>query len=387
VRAMSHRAMFAFLVSALLLIACGDEEAARTVTAPPVMVVEVASRDIVDRIQATGQILAVEEASIAAEVNGRITKVWVREGAGVAAGDALLEIDREKRELELSNMRAGAAEAEEMIAKARRESKRIESLHARNAASNAQLDEAETAVRSSVSRFEAARAQLGLAERALRDASVTAPFAGLIARRHVSVGDYVSVGHPIFDLVALDPVEVEFHLTERDSGRAKIGDRVDVRVASHPDESFRATVEMVSPRIEPRSRTLRVKATLDNRDGRLRPGLFARVDLGVAERSGVPMIPEDAILQRSDGAVVFVLVGADRVERRNMRPGIYRDGWVEVVDGVVAGERVVVRGQSRLIDGSVVDLRDADGSAASVPTATAPAPTVAGAPDPARSVP
>jgi len=379
--------MFAFLVSALLLIACGDEEAARTVTAPPVMVVEVASRDIVDRIQATGQILAVEEASIAAEVNGRITKVWVREGAGVAAGDALLEIDREKRELELSNMRAGAAEAEEMIAKARRESKRIESLHARNAASNAQLDEAETAVRSSVSRFEAARAQLGLAERALRDASVTAPFAGLIARRHVSVGDYVSVGHPIFDLVALDPVEVEFHLTERDSGRAKIGDRVDVRVASHPDESFRATVEMVSPRIEPRSRTLRVKATLDNRDGRLRPGLFARVDLGVAERSGVPMIPEDAILQRSDGAVVFVLVGADRVERRNMRPGIYRDGWVEVVDGVVAGERVVVRGQSRLIDGSVVDLRDADGSAASVPTATAPAPTVAGAPDPARSVP
>jgi membrane fusion protein (multidrug efflux system) len=227
--------------------------------------------------------------------------------------------------------------------------------------SQSQLDEAQTALRRAESRLSAARAQRGLAERALRDASVGAPFDGLLARRYVSAGDFVSEGQALYDLVALDPVEVEFHLTERDSGRVKLGDRVEVRVAPHPDEVFEAHVNVISPRIDPRTRTLRVKARLPNPDGRLRPGLFARADLGVAVRQDVPMIPEDAVLQRSDGAVVFVLDGDSRVSRRNIRLGVFRDGRVEATVGLRVGERVVVRGHSRLVDGSPVDVRTAEG--------------------------
>src|SRR5262245_42282652 len=183
----------------------------------------------------------------------------------------------------------------------------MRSLAERNAASQSRLDEAETELRQSRARLEAAEAQRGLAERAVRDASVRAPFAGLLARRYVSVGDFVNAGQPLFDLIALDPIEVEFHLTERDSGRVSLGDRVEVHVTPFPEETFLATVHVVSPRIDPATRTLRVKARLDNTAGRLRPGLFARADLGVAERADVPMLPEEAVLQRSDGAVVFVL--------------------------------------------------------------------------------
>ena len=133
-------------------------------------------------------------------------------------------------------------------------------------------------------------------------------------------------------------------------------------MAPYPDEVFIATVTVISPRIDPMTRTLRVKATLPNGDGRLRPGLFARADLGIAERHGVPMIPEDAVLQRSDGAIVFLMDGTDRVERRAIRLGGFHDGMVEAVSGLEIGEQVIVRGHARLINGSLVDVRQRDGS-------------------------
>ena len=135
-----------------------------------------------------------------------------------------------------------------------------------------------------------------------------------------------------------------------------------MRVAPFPDEVFQATVTLVSPMIDAASRTLRVKAKLANPDGKLRPGLFARADLGVSHREAVLMIPEEAILQRSDGQVVFRLAGEGKVERRVVHTGVYKDGRVEVVSGLAPGDHVVTRGHTALIDGSVVAVRNADGS-------------------------
>jgi membrane fusion protein (multidrug efflux system) len=117
---------------------------------------------------------------------------------------------------------------------------------------------------------------------------------------------------------------------------------------------------------------LRVRAIVPNTDGRLRPGFFARVDLGISERDGVPMIPEDAVLQRADGAVAFRLVAEDRVERRLLRTGAVRDGRIEVIEGLALGDRVVVRGQAGLVDGSVV---------AATTRESAPVPDVASKPE------
>ena len=127
------------------------------------------------------------------------------------------------------------------------------------------------------------------------------------------------------------------------------------------NEVFEATVSAISPTLDSRTRTLRVKALLENAEGRLRPGTFARVDLGVAERSAVSMVPEEAVLQRSDGSVVFRMKGADRAERLRIQTGIHRDGFVEVIGPLAIGDRVIVRGQVGLIDGSKVSVRDAEG--------------------------
>lgn len=383
---MNSRIRFAAAALAAALCGCGDgaEEIAK---GTPVLAERVGAHRIEERIQATGELLAVEEASVAAEVGGRITALRVSEGAPVSAGSIVLEIDRERRELELANERALVAAARSEIAQERRELDRIRTLHKSDAASQASLDAANTRVLSARAKLAAAEAKLGLAQLALRNASVTAPFDGLVARRFVSAGDHVSEGEKLFDLVALDPIEVEFHLAERDSARVALGRPVEVRVTPYPETVFHAVVHVVSPRIDPATRTLRVKAQVENAEGKLRPGLFAHADLGVSVRENVAMIPEQAVLQRSDGSVVFVVRDGNRAERRTVRLGVFRDGLAEVLDGVAVGEQVIVRGGSRLADGSVVDLRKSDGSSLEPLGGDASEPAVAGAPEPARSIP
>ena len=350
------------LAMCCLLAACGEEVQTAVVTAPPVMVAAVEVREVVDRIEATGQLLAKSEARVAAQVGGQVTRIYYEEGDSVERGQVLLEIDPERRQLELSSARALVAEQAAQIADSEREARRLSNLRAKGAASQAQVDEAETAKELARSRSDGARAQLGLAQRAVADSSIKAPFAGQVARRFVSEGEFVSAGEPLIELVALDDIEVEFHLAERDSSRVREGARVEVRVAPFPDEVFEARVRMISPTIDPRTRTLRVKAAVEGVNEKLKPGLFAHADLGLRRRSGVIMIPEDAVVLRTDGSVVFRLGADGRAERVHVETGVYEDGHIEVSSGLGPQDVVVVRGQTRLVDGSPVQIRNRDGT-------------------------
>ena len=340
-----------------LLLACSAPEPSAPVKATLVALVPVERLDLTDRIEAPGQLLAIEEADVAAEVAGVVTQILADEGSSVAQGTAVMEIAQDRRVLEFADARARLAEAAAALGEARREHVRLGSLHDSGAVSSAQLEGAEASLEAARSRHAAAEAQQGLAERALRDALVKAPFAGQIARRYVSRGEYVRPGDRLFELVATDPLKVEFHLAETDSGRLTADALVLVRVAPFPNEVFYARISMISPTIDRRTRTLRVEARIENSERRLRPGLFAMVDLGLSERRGVLMVPEEAVLQRADGPVVFLFDGADRVQRRVIQTGVYRDGLVEVVDGVASEDQIVARGHAALHDGEVVRVQ------------------------------
>jgi membrane fusion protein (multidrug efflux system) len=360
---MSRRTQAA-LAGLVLLAApgCGDGKDAAPPRLPPVRVEPVRVQTLQDRIEATGELQATDHAEIAAEVAGRVTEILVPEGEFVETGTVVLEIDRERRELDLATARAQLAQARASSGEQERDTRRIHELHGRGVASDSQLDQADTALTLARARLDAAEAAAGVARRALQDSSVAAPFAGFVGVERVSRGEFVAVGQPLFELVALDPIEVELHLPEVDSGRVALGQPVRVRVAPFPEEVFRARLSFVSPTIDPRTRTLRVKAELDNSDGRLRPGLFAHADLGIAERAGVVMVREEAILQRAEGAVLFRLIGSERVERVQVSTGTHRDGWVEVTEGLARGDEVVVRGHADLSDGMAVAVQRDDSS-------------------------
>ena len=348
------KALTAALVAALVAFGCAKEEKQTESLARPVAVERVSVATIDERIEGSGELQAKDRAQLASEVDGVVTDLAVDEGDHVEAGAVLLAVDPEKRALAVANVRAMKRDAEAALADAERDVARVRSLHQSGIASDAALDKAETGLSRARSRVEATSAELGVAERALRDASVRAPFAGLIAHREVSRGEYVRPGQPLFELVALDPIEVEFSVAERDSARVHLGQQVAVKVAPYPNESFTGEVTVISPILDTKTRTLRVKARIANPDGRLRPGLFARTDLGVEQREGALLVPEEAVLQRADGEVVFVATPEGLARRVVVKTGQQRQGRVEIVEGLTASDEVVVRGHSALIDKSPI---------------------------------
>lgn len=362
--------LLAASVVGLLLAACGAKEAALESVAAPVVVEAAALSDLEERIEGTGELAAPDRAVIAAEVDGRITEIRVDEGAHVAVGAVLLAIDPEKRRLDADSARAMTRDAVASLEVAQREYDRAKALHEQGIASDSLLDQRGTELSRAQARRDSSEAQRGLAEKLLRDASVRAPFAGLVARREVSRGDYVRTGQALLEVVALDPIEVEFSVAERDSARVATGQPVYVTVAPYPGETFVGEVSAVSPVIDPRTRTMRVKARIPNTDARLRPGLFARTDLGVAKRSNVVFVPAEAILQRADGEVLFI-VGADQRARRVVvKTGLQRDGRIEIVEGVAANDAVVIAGQAGLADGVAVDRKTQPAEAPAQPGAS-----------------
>lgn len=353
-----------FAACALLMTACETASPAAPSPAKSVTVAHVTVRDLDERIEATGELLAKHEAEVAAQVSGEITEIRSDEGDAVTADTVVMEIDPERRHLELAQARAHVEEAAASVEQRQRELARLRTLSKSNIASKSEFEQSETALQTAQAQKRAAEAALGVVERALRDASVTTRFDGIISRRFVSLGEFVQPGRKLFELVSLNPIEVEFHVPEIDSSRIKVGQSLDVTVAPFPGETFKATVTVVSPTIDPRTRTLRVKALVANEDARLRPGTFARADLGVAHRASLVTVPEEAVLQRADGSVVFRLKGKDRVERVPVELGVIRDGWAEVRSGLAENDIVLTRGQSNLIDGSLVVVRTTDGALA-----------------------
>ena len=350
----ARKALTAALIAAFVAFGCTKEEKQAESLARPVAVERVSVATIEEHIEGSGELQAKDRAQLASEVDGVVTELTVDEGDHVEAGAVLLAVDPEKRALAVANVRAMKRDAEAALADAERDAARVRSLHESGIASDAALDKGETGLSRARSRVEATSAELGVAERALRDASVRAPFAGLIAHREVSRGEYVRPGQALFELVALDPIEVEFSVAERDSARVHLGQPVAVKVAPYPNESFAGEVTVISPILDTKTRTLRVKARIANPDGRLRPGLFARTDLGVEQREGALLVPEEAVLQRADGEVVFVATPDGFARRVVVKTGLQRKGQVEIVEGLAAGDEVVVRGHSALIDKSQI---------------------------------
>ena len=353
---------------------CSEEEVSVEELLPSVAVHVLAPIDFDEEIHASGDLEARFHTKIAAEVDGRVTELAVDEGGTVEAGAIVIEIDPERRQLDLAAAEARLAQAKAKLRKERSQTKRIRELRSQSVSSIQQLEEAETMLASAQSDVSAAEASVGVASRAVADSSVAAPFAGIVARRSVELGEFVQKGTPLYELVALDPMEAIFSLTELDTERVRLGQSISISVGAFPDRTFSGVVSFVSPTIDPATRTLRIKAQVDNAEGLLRPGLFARVSLGVAKREDVLMVPAEALLQRSEGVSVYRVVGEDRaegrVERVSVRTGAEHDSMVEIRGDVRPGDRIVRRARGGLADGMVVVI--VDGQQAAVATGPSP---------------
>lgn len=346
-----------------LALGCREEVVVTEAVLPSVSAVEIAAVDFDQDIRASGDLRARFQTMISAEIAGRVTELSVDEGGSVEKDRVVIKIDPERRRLDLSASQARLAQARANLRQETSKVERVRKLRSENIASEERLEEAETALLLAESSVRAEEAAVGVASRALRDASVSAPFAGLVARRSVELGEYVEPGKPLFELVSMTPLDVLFSLPELDSQRVTIGQHVEITVAAPAEKTFDAVVTFIAPTVDPGSRTLRVKAEVDNSEGVLRPGLFARIHVGTDQRKSVLMVPEEALVQREGSGWLYLIEAGDRVRRVQVETGYQREGRIEVRGAISAGDRVVRRGHGGLADGMVVVVRDSQSTA------------------------
>ncbi|MGH7859143.1 MAG: efflux RND transporter periplasmic adaptor subunit, partial [Candidatus Binatia bacterium] len=180
---------------------------------------------------------------------------------------------------------------------------------------------------------------------------VRAPFAGTVVERHVTLGEMVEPQTPLFQVADLSTVWVWIDVFERDLARVHLGDGVELRVDAFPGESFEGRVAYLASRLESETRTARARVEVPNLDGKLRPGMFARVRIsdphggdGRAEASAALAVPEGAIQRDGERTLVFVALGGGRFDPREVRTGRRGGGYVEILEGLAEGDSVAVSG-------------------------------------------
>lgn len=355
-----------------------------------VSVVAVESQPLERYLRVTGSLVADEQAEVSAEVAGRVTATPVERGSRVATGGLLVKISGAETSAQLLEAEANAGQIEARLGLepgqpfdarcvpdvmnaqaaldlAEAEFARIRSLLDQKVVSQAEFDQRRTQVEAARQQYQvalnaaeqsyrslqAARARVALAGKSVSDTSVRAPFPGLVAERAVSIGDYVTKGMRVATVVSIDPLRVELSVPEQAIARVKVGQQVRLAVDAYPGEQFSATVRFVSPSLRADQRALVIEAVADNKDGRLKPGLFATALIQQGAPSPALTVPETAVETVAGTSRVYA-VKDGRAEERIVTLGERLPGRVEITTGLAGGERVVAEPRGRVVDGMAV---------------------------------
>ena len=290
--------------------------------------------------------------------SGRVTKVAAKLGDHVARGATLMEIEAS----EFSQAQSDLITANAQYDLAVTNEKRQRDLYDAQGAAMKDWQQAQVDLASAEAALAAVRNRLHIlgktdaeidALEKLRSApamnavsSVTAPISGTIVQRKVGLGQYVQAGSsdPVFSIGDLSTVWLVANVREADAPKIRIGDRVEVHVLAFPDRVFDAKISYVAPSIDPATRRLAVRADVGNRDGLLKPQMFANFTILTGSDTTAVGIPQSAVVYEGDTARVWVNTGSGALSLRQIRTGRTNGGMIEVTSGLSPGERVVVRG-------------------------------------------
>ena len=310
--------------------------AGRPVAVEAVTVRKMALRDDAD---AVGSLKSRQSVMLRPEVGGRITQLNFHDGQRVRRGQVLVQLDDQ-----LPRAQIQQSQAELSIAQANH--KRNQELVAQGFISQRSVDE-------SAANLEVAQAKLALAQATAQRLKIVAPFDGIAGIRGVNVGDYLKDGADIVNIEDLDAVYVDFRLPERLQSKVRPGQTAQVTFDALPGVRYAALVQAISPQIDADGRAIAVRGCIDNRRLQLRPGMFARVTTVFSERSDALVVPEEAIVPDGSSPYVLKVVegkepGSKVTRRTPVQLGVRSPGWVEVLDGLSAGDLVVTAGQQRI---------------------------------------
>ncbi len=321
----------------------GKAAAPRAATGPvTVDVVRVDTMKMVDELNSVGTLRSNESVILRPEVAGRIVVLNFSDGAAVRKGQQLVAFDSSVNKAEVDQARA-----ELNIARAN--FRRNEELASKKFISERAKDE-------SFANVQVLEAKLALAQARLAKLEIRAPFSGVVGIRTVSVGDYVKDGADLVNLEDLSSVKVDFRIPEKYADAVKIGQAIEVMFDALPGKAYQARVDAIDPQYDSAGRSALLRGRIANPEGRLRPGMFARVRLIMAQRDEALVVPEEAIVPMGQKVTVWKVVDGKAV-RTEVKIGLRREAKAEIVEGLQKGDLVVTAGQIRLSrDGMAVRI-------------------------------
>jgi len=335
---------------------------------PPVSVstVAVQQRDVDVILEATGTVAALNSVDVRPQVASVITRVHIKEGQFVRAGELLFTLDARNDEVNVTKARAQLAKDQAALADAERQLARSKDLFAQNFISQGAVDTNQTLVESARAVVAADRAAIESAQVGLSYTRIVAPTAGRAGAINVYAGSTVQPGgNALVTITQLDPIAVAFSLPQRNLGAAlatlRAGGGAVTALLPETGKTVVGKLQFVDNAVDAASGTVRVKAEFANRDEQLWPGAFVTVRLAVQTLNGASVIPQAAIIQSPRGSIVYVVDAGSRAVARPVVL-VYASGEDAVVTGVKPGERVVVDGRQNLRPGAaVIERAPADG--------------------------
>lgn len=323
--------------SALLFVACSGQkentEQAEEETVQLVKVARVTEQAVPQVVSYTATIEPYKRNLISSSLPNRIKKIYVEVGDHVKAGQKLVDLDRAnlaQQKLQLDNLEL--------------EYKRVKELFAVGGASQQQVDQMRT-------QYETAKTSY---ENLDENTVLVSPTNGVVTARIYDNGDLATGA--ILTVMQIQPVKVEVNISESDFTKVKLGMPVDVNVEVYGDEVFKGKVSLIHPTIDPATRTFVTEINIPNGDNRIRPGMFARVNIDFGSVNRV-VVPDQAVVKRSGSGDRFVYVYKDgKVSFNQVQLGRHMDTSYELISGVENGSEVVIAGQSRLKDGAPVKV-------------------------------
>ncbi len=362
----------------------------------PIKVETVSQQAVTRSVEVVGTLAAVDEVTVSSEADGVVNRILHDLGDRVHAGDALVELDREKAEYNLTQQRAALARAlaqygapdpahlpavertpdvqkarAEMV-QAQQSYDRAKELMNRQLVPRQTLDDADAVLQSKKAGYElslqnaknleanimAAEAAMKLADRQLRDTYIRAPFDGYVQRRFVNVGQLVKgsgVPVPVMAVVRVDPLKVTSEIPEKMVPWISVGQAVELHVDAYPDKAIAGRMSRISPAVNTATRAFPFEALVPNGDALLKPGTFARVRVQTNKTDQVLTLPYSALQYRYGVNRVFVVNG-DRLVAKELRVGERLGDRIEIVSGVNAGDPVAMTDVDKLVDGLKVSV-------------------------------
>jgi len=290
-------------------------------------------------IESLGTAVANESVNITAQVTETVKAINFEDGDKAMAGELLVQLNNTEERARVEELKANIEEA-------KRQFTRIADLRQSNATSEQLLDEQQA-------RVKALEAQLDIAIAQLNDLQIRAPFSGLLGNREISIGSLVQPGTTISTLDDISVVKVDFSIAENHLGSVAKGQRLSATSVAYPGEEFEGQITNIDTRLDPVSRAIRVRATIGNEEGRLRPGMLLTV---VVEKRvlNTLVLPEKALVPVEDKQFVYV-VKDGIAHQKEVLIGERRPGYVQIIEGVNIGDEVITEGTLRVRDQSPVN--------------------------------